>query len=328
MAIPSVSPPLPPTTQNRAPQPWTASIAGFAARVASLRNMLFFVLLIISVIVFWTPLRDLLRFSLWGDNQYDKYSYTMAIPFIALGLVIVESRKIFASVQYGFRTGIILILAGLVLKGSAGFAVKQLGEGNALSAEILALAMFWLGGFILCYGVRAFRAGAFPLLFLILTVPVPDVLLDKPITAVQHGSTAVCSWVFALLGVPALRNGMQFTLSTVTIEVAKECSGIHSTIAIFIISLAAGHLFLSSIFKRVVLVLVALPIVCVTNGLRIAGLTLLSEYVNPSFLHGNLHHKGGMGFFVLALIFLLGILHLLRKGANAPHRQRDAGRNG
>jgi exosortase/archaeosortase family protein len=55
-----------------------------------------------------------------------------------------------------------------------------------------------------------------------------------------------------------------------------------------------------------------LPIVCVTNGLRIVGLTLLSEYVNPGFLHGPLHRHGGMGFFSLALLFLVGILYLLR----------------
>jgi len=124
----------------------------------------------------------------------------------------------------------------------------------------------------------------------------------------------VCSLVFSLVGVPVLRNGLVFSLANTSIEVAKECSGIHSTLAILIISLIAGHLFLPSVWKKVVLVLFTLPIVCATNGLRIAGLTLLAEYVDASFLHGSLHHEGGMGFFLLALLLLFAILQLLRIG--------------
>jgi exosortase/archaeosortase family protein len=61
-----------------------------------------------------------------------------------------------------------------------------------------------------------------------------------------------------------------------------------------------------------------LPVVCVTNGLRIAGLTLLAEYVDASYLHGSLHRQGGIGFFLLALLFLFAILHLLRMGQSPP----------
>jgi exosortase len=200
------------------------------------------------------------------------------------------------------------------LKWFAGRALPQLGADNSLSTQILALVIFWLAGFIICYGARAFRAGAFPLLFLLLTVPIPDGLLDKPITAVQYGSTEVCSLIFSLTGVPVLRNGLVFSLAYTSIEVAKECSGIHSTLAIVIMSLIAGHLFLSSLWKNVALVLFALPIVCITNGLRIAVLTLLAEYVDPSFLHGDLHRKGGVIFFLLALLLLFVILQLLRRG--------------
>jgi len=282
--------------------------------------MLFLVLVIVSAFVFWTTLRILVHFSLWGDNLYDKSSYTMAIPFISVALVFFERREIFASVHYGFRTGIILLLAGLILDWSAGPALKQLGSDASLSIKMLALVILLLAAFILCYGTRAFRAGAFPLLFLVLTVPIPDRLLDKPLTAVQYGSTGVCSLLFSLAGVPHVRNGLEFSLSDVTIEVAKECSGIHSTLAILIISLIAGHLYLPSLWRKVTLVLFALPIVCVTNGLRIAGLTLLAEYVNPNFLHGNLHHRGGFVFFSLALLLLFGILHVLRKGQRSDAR--------
>ena len=282
--------------------------------MASPRNLLFFFLAIVSLLIFQTPLRAQLHYSLQEGHGYDKYSYTMAIPFIGMALVFYERSKIFTSVQYCIRTGVILLLTAVVMNWFAERALPKLGADNSLSTQILALVIFWLAGFILCYGTRAFRAAAFPLLFLLLTVPIPDWLLDKPVTAVQYGSTEVCSLLFSLIGVPVLRHGLEFSLANTTIEVAKECSGIHSTLAIFIISLIAGHLFLPSLWKKAVLVLFALPIVCFTNGLRIAGLTLLAEYVDASFLHGSLHREGGMGFFLLALLLLFAILQLLRRG--------------
>ena len=277
--------------------------------------MLFLFLAIVSLWVFWTPLGALLDCSLrGGDIQYDKYSHTLLIPFITMAIVFFERRRIFTSVQYRFRIGVILLLLGLISNWYAERAVNQLGGENSLSIRILALVIFWIAGFILCYGLRALRAAAFPLLFLLLAVPIPDLLLDGPLSAVRYGSTEVCSLIFNLAGVPFLRNAFEFVLPGINIEVAKECSGIHSTLALFIVSLVAGHLFLSPLWKRLLLVLFVLPIVCLTNGLRIAGLTLLTVYVNPGFMHGSLHREGGIGFFLLALLFLFAVLRLLQWG--------------
>ena len=42
----------------------------------------------------------------------------------------------------------------------------------------------------------------------------------------------------------------------------------------------------------------------------------LAIYVNPGFLHGNLHHQGGIVFFVIALLPMALILVLLQTGEN------------
>jgi exosortase len=281
-------------------------------------DVLFSVFLILSLFAFRTPVSTLVRYSLRTVNPYDKYSYTIAIPFISLALGFLEKRKILATVQSSFRSGAILLFVGLVLNWCARSAPLKLAQAdNALSIKILALVICWLAGFILCYGAKAFRAGAFLLLFLFLTVPIPDSWFEVPITAVQHGSANVAFWIFKLVDVPVVRNGLIFSLSNVTIEVARECSGIHSTVAIVIISLIAGHLLLPSVWKKGLIFLIALPVVCVTNGLRIAGLTLLAEYVNPLVLQGPLHRHGGVGFFLLGIVLLGGIVHLLRSAGHS-----------
>ncbi len=314
MSIPSFGASVPPAGQDPPPRLGATSIAQYAAGVGSPRNVLFLFLVIVSLFVFWTPLRTLLDYSLRGQHEYDKYSHTVLIPFISMVLVFLGRKRTFASVQYDFRIGAILLFAGLIVNWSAGWGLNQLGAENSLSVRVLGLVVFWIAGFILCYGTRAYRAGAFPLLSLLLAVPIPNLLLDAPLSAVRYGSTEVCSLVFNLAGVPFLRNGLEFALPSISIEVAKECSGIHSTLALFIVSLIAGHLFLTYLWKKVLLVLFVLPVVCITNGLRIAGLTLLAVYVDPRFMHSSLHREGGIGFFVLALLLLFAVLHLLQWG--------------
>ena len=119
--------------------------------------------------------------------------------------------------------------------------------------------------------------------------------------------------LFQLFGVPVLRIGFIFSLPGVSIEVAKECSGIRSSLVLVIMSLLAGHLFLRSVWTKAVLTLATLPLLVVKNGIRIVTLSLLSIYVDPSFLTGSLHHQGGIVFFLLALVLLAPVLRLLQQ---------------
>src|ERR1039458_10443631 len=94
MSTPSPGPSLPPAGQNLTPRPRATPIAGYLVRMGSPRNMLFLIFVIVSLFVFQIPLRAILHYSLWGDNHYNKYSYTMAIPFISMALLVFERSKI------------------------------------------------------------------------------------------------------------------------------------------------------------------------------------------------------------------------------------------
>ena len=96
-------------------------------------------------------------------------------------------------------------------------------------------------------------------------------------------------------------------------EVAKECSGIRSGLALFITALLASHLFLRSWWKKLILILCFLPITMFKNGIRIVTLTLLGTYVDPRILQSDLHREGGIPFFILALLLLAPVLYFLRK---------------
>jgi exosortase len=183
----------------------------------------------------------------------------------------------------------------------------------SLEFAIVSFCCFLFAGFVLMYGMESFRAGLFPLLFLLLSAPLPEFLLDGVIRWLQLGSAEVTTWIFYITRTPVLREGLLFTVPGVTIEIAKECSGIRSTIGLLITCLLAGYLLLRTVPARLALLLAALPVLAVKNGIRIASLTLLSIHVDPGFLFGRLHKDGGFVFFAIGLLILLPVLSWLHK---------------
>jgi exosortase/archaeosortase family protein len=78
-------------------------------------------------------------------------------------------------------------------------------------------------------------------------------------------------------------------------------------------SLLAGHAFLERSWHKALLVLAILPITMFKNGIRIVTLSLLAMHVDPGFLTGQLHHEGGIVFFVIGLAMLAPVFAVLRR---------------
>ncbi len=259
-----------------------------------------------SILTYWKTLSALTAYSLREESS----SHILLIPAISVYLLYSERRRIFVSARMDAIPGVLVILAGVAFHA---LAMGLRPEVWSLPAATLSVVLIWIGAFTFFYGTRALRAAAFPLGFLFLTVPIPDNILARVIYFLESGSTSLAYFLFRVLGVPVLRDGFLLTVPGVTIEVAKECSGIRSSMALLITCLIAAHLFLRTTWKRVLFTLLALPLALIKNGIRIVTLTLLSVYVDPSFLTGNLHHKGGFVFFLLALAILAPVLLLLEK---------------
>jgi exosortase len=278
-------------------KPGAAPHAWFAAFVA------------ISAIALHQALGALIEYSRVEDSA----SHVLLIPVITLFLIYTERRKIFAVTRTQPLPGIALIVVGLVIYwlGARGFS--QTSGHVSLTLQILSIVIIWAGGFLLCYGFAAMRAAAFSLLFLLLMVPLPDLILDRIVYWLQAGSTELTYLIFQMVGTPVVRNGFLLSVPGVTIEVAKECSSIRSSIALLITCLLAAHLYLRTTWKIVLFVVLAMAVSILKNGIRIATLTLLSVYVDPGFLTGQLHRQGGFAFFLLALAILFPVLLWLQK---------------
>jgi exosortase len=286
-----------------------STVRTYAPTLIARKHAYFVAWVLISTLAFFKTLSALAQYSLHESSS----SHIVLIPFVSLFLLYTERESIFAEVCASLGPGIGLAAAGLILFWAASWGPIP-REGNwALSAEVISVLLVWVAGFFFFYGIRAFRAGSFALLFLLLMVPLPEPILNWVIFRLQEGSTQIAYLIFQATGTPVLRNGFQLSLPSVTIEVAEECSSIRSSMALFITCLLAAHLYLVTGWKKWLLALLTIPLSLIKNGIRIAALTLLSIYVNPGFLTGRLHHEGGVVFFLLALLILLPVFWWMEK---------------
>jgi exosortase len=212
-----------------------------------------------------------------------------------------------------------LILAPAALATILAVKCETCSSVNRLSLYTLALMLIWISGFVFFLGIQKARKSLFSLCFLLLTVPIPDFLLSRIVYFLQAGSAVITEAIFNLSGAPVLREGFIFRLPRISIDIAPECSGIRSSMALVILALLVAHFAFRPVWKKFVFVFAGLCMMLIKNGIRIATLTLLANYVNPEFLYGDLHHKGGVVFFLIGLALLIPIFWLLHRG-ESPSR--------
>ncbi len=273
-----------------------------------------------SLALFWRPSSGLVQYALHNDSA----SHEVLIPAVSVCLIFLERKQIFRQVRFDFSLAAILLFLSSLTCAWTLRSRTTWTPTDTLAGFVLALVLLWISGFAFVFGREALKNGRFSLLFLLLMIPLSDPLLNHAIYFLQKGSAVVAEIIFDLTGVPALREGLVFHLAKVNIEVARECSGIRSSLALLILALVVGHLLLRTLWKQVVFVIAGLLIMLVKNGVRIATLTILAEYVDPGFLYGRLHHGGGVVFFLLGLLLLLPILWFLQRGEKPVETIEDS----
>jgi exosortase len=271
-------------------------IAGFMGVVAGM------------VVAFHPVFAKWLHFSL----IYEHYAHLLVIPLVSGYLLYRSRQRLFSNVKSSWGAASGIAVPGLLLILVAHSYRGLLHEVDYLTIFIAGLVTLLISGYVGFLGVSAARAAVFPLLFLYVAVPIPMFLLDGIIVGLQWASAELAHVLFRVAGVPVLREGFVFVLPGVSIEVARECSGIRSSMALFVVALICGHFFLRTSKHKAALLTLIVPLLIVKNALRIVTLTLLAVYVNPSFLHGSLHRYGGILFFAAGLGVFGLLLRLLR----------------
>jgi len=293
------------TLPARIKRPYFVSCMYFLLRN---RTLYFFTYWVLSLFLFQQGLASLVALGL----NDDRYSHILLLPLVCVGFIWFAKKKIFAHIEY-FPWAAAAAVFGIALYFAAVAQSLITGPSERLLLAGFAILLTWAAGFVLFYGVPCAKRAVFPLSLLLFSIPIPPRIVEIVEVALQRGSAEATHFFFQIFSTPVYREGMVFSLPGMTIEVAKECSGIRAAIALFITAVIVSYLFLRTLVARACCLMLVLPIAIVKNAARIAILSWLSIYVSKDYLTGSLHHSGGALFSMISLALLLGAIWIIRK---------------
>jgi exosortase C (VPDSG-CTERM-specific) len=273
--------------------------------------------LVILCGVFALPLREFITYT----RHSDVHSYVLLIPFVTAYLIYIRWKQLSRELSSSWGYALLLAVAGAAAL-LAGLHFSELGQNDYMTLLALSFVCFVIAGTFLFLGSKWARSAMFPLFFLAFMVPLPEAAVDFLENASKQASAEVANWLFLISGTPALRTGTVFQLPGISIMVAKECSGIRSSLVLVITSLLAANMFLHTTWRRALLVAAVVPLGLLRNGFRILVISLLCVHIGPQMISSPIHRRGGPIFFVASLIPLFVLLWWLRRREVAAQQQR------
>jgi exosortase C (VPDSG-CTERM-specific) len=266
---------------------------------------------VVLTVCFGRPLYDLAWYSLHSEL----HSYIPLIPFISLYLIWSKRRSLTTASEPARRFAALPLLGGLATLAAYFCAISagwRPSTEDYLALMTLSFLLSFVAGSFVFLGRETLRTIAFPLGVLIFIIPFPGFLQGWIECFLQQSSAQAADMLFWMSATPIFRQGPILELPGFSLQVAPECSGIHSTLVLFITSLLAGHLFLRSAWHRALLTLSVIPLAILRNGLRIFTIGQLCVRVSPDMINSYIHRHGGPIFFALSLIPFFLLLFILR----------------
>ena len=273
---------------------------------------------LITLVVFSPVLKSAVSLGMHDD----RYLQILVAPLACCLLLFWERTEIFSRAAYSPQAGIPLLAVSALL-GIFSLYANLAGGGAGGPLAVSAMILMWMAAFALCCGMDSFRAALYPLCCLFLMIPVPSSWMDRATVFLQNGSAGFSYGILRMVGMPVWRHGTTFSLPGLDFEVARECSGIHSSLALMMIAILAGYICLRSGWTRVALITLTVPIALLKNAIRIVVTTVLAVRVDRAFIDGPFHHRyGGVVFSAVGVVPFVLLLAGLQRVERVALRTR------
>ena len=235
----------------------------------------------------------------WLSNPY--YTHGFLVPVIAALLAWRQWRHMVAEPRRGETwIGMLVTVAGLAV------IIWAMRWQNYAVAS-LALLVLLLGILLYLEGWSRLRHWLFPLVFLAFMVPLPFVDLASPRleSFTAQSATALAS----LVGISAVQQGGEITLPNTTIAVGAPCSGLRSLVTMITVAVGWIYLVEGRLAAKALMLLAVVPLVALSNVLRIAILLAVAVLYGEEVALSYYHDWSSPLLFLMAL----GLLLLLGK---------------
>jgi EpsI family protein len=234
-------------------------------------------------------------FEIWTEHAASSHGFI--IPFISLYLVWYKRQElknipIRPNVLWGTALTFIGAFAGLI--GTVGGVTTV----QSISIVIIIPGLVWM-----LLGNGYLKALALPLLYLLLMPPVVDLFTEKIYWPLQLFSTTIAAWLIKTFQISAFQHLQYIRMPNITLEVTKQCSGVHILICLTAVGILLSYLTQRGWWRRIILVVLAIIIGLFTNGLRVAFIGIWAHYSGKD-IEGAYHIFNGLLMSVIGFSLL------------------------
>jgi len=244
--------------------------------------------------LFWEPITTLLR-DWWQDPEA---GHGLLLGPLAIFLMyragLADDRR--AQPILGLA-----ILAGAVLlRILSGLAAELFTMRMSLVGAAIGLAVF-------AWGLRQIRHWWLPVALLVLSVPLPSVILSTLAFPLQLKASQMGAMLLVWRDVPVNLAGNVIHIPGQSLFVTEACSGLRSLTALVSLGVLMGGLWLRHPLLRVALLAATIPVAMAINGVRVFLTGFLVFFVDPAMGDGFMHFTEGWAMFIIAFL-ILGIV--------------------
>ena len=261
------------------------------------RNIFLGVVLALGVLlIYWQVLYNLFQ-QLAADEDF---SYGLLLPFVSAYLVYLKWPELRRRPWRPSWVGLIFLALALILLVSG----KLVTEYYSMR---LSFIIFTAGLLLLLGGWGILRLLAFPLVLLILMLPLPGIITSTLTLPLQLTSSCLAAAILRTLGYPLVLAGNIIDLGVRQLQVVAACSGLRYILSLLALGIIYCYFYQRTVWKAAVLLIALIPAAILANALRVAAMG-----VYPSLQEGFWHGFTGWLIFV----FCFSILALLNGGLN------------
>jgi exosortase len=193
--------------------------------------------------------------------------------------------------------GVFLLVTAVLIRLASGLAAELFTMRGSMVIALVGLTVYQ-------FGFRQLIRWWLPFALICLSIPLPELVTQALALPLQFKASQMGAALLEMRNVPVRLTGNIIHLPGRELFVTEACSGLRSLTALLSIAVLLGALVLRTPLARVLLLLLAIPVAIVINGLRVFLTGFLVYFVSPSFGEGFMHLTEGWLLFLVSMSIL------------------------